>query len=108
MTQCVNLDKITRIESGALGNCYEGCTSITIGLDLSKVTKVLTYGCESLYKNCTSLTSVTAPNVSSWNQNNMSNWLSGVSASGTVYAPAGLTIPTSASGIPSGWTIIDY
>ena len=108
MTQCVNLNKITTIAGDALRNCYEGCTSITTGLDLSKVTKVSLYGCASLYKGCTSLTSVTAPNISTWYQNGMSSWLSGVSASGTVYAPTGVTIPTSASGIPSGWTRQDY
>lgn len=34
----------------------------------------------------------------------ISNWLQGVSSTGDFYCPAELTIPTGASGIPTGWT----
>jgi hypothetical protein len=36
--------------------------------------------------------------------NCLSSWLYNVSPSGDFYCPAELTIPTGASGIPSGWT----
>ena len=36
-----------------------------------------------------------------------SNWVSSVSATGTFTKPAGTSIPTGTSGIPSGWTVVD-
>lgn len=88
---------------------------ITEGIDLRGITSVSSNGMKGLYQWCFNLHTVYAPNVSSWNTSAFENWLAGAGrdvpagTTKTVYCPAGVNIPTdSTSGIPTGWTRIDY
>ena len=38
----------------------------------------------------------------------LDEWMSGVPAKGTFYKAPGATFPSTAHGIPSGWTVVDY
>lgn len=102
-------DNITTLESGALEQMCYANIYLTSGLDLSNITTTTIDSCSKMYSGCSSLTTAYAPNVSAWTDNNFTNWLRNVSASGTVYAPAGLAITTSSNnGIPSGWAQAVY
>lgn len=118
----LNLGNVTTMSGAqkAMNSMFYGCSSLTKGLDLSGLT-TLDSGINNdgyaamahMYRGCTSITSVTAPNVSSYNRDRtFANWLysTGVN-NGTVLAPSALegTIPlNSDSGVPSGWTVVYY
>ena len=96
--------------SNALSYCFNGCSSLVSGADLSGFT---TLKANNLYNGCSKLQTAIAPNVSTWSTIDMSDWLNnaGTQATGTktVSCPTGVTIETgSTSGIPSGWTRVDY
>lgn len=104
-----DLSYITNIDSYGLNFTVGGCTSLQTPFDLSNVTTVQNNGCGYIYSGCTSLTEAIAPNISSWNESNFSNWLRNTAPTGVVRKPAGLTIPTdNTSGVPTGWTTEDY
>ena len=83
-------------------------SQIQKGLDLSNVTTVGTDAMDFMYYNCTSLNEAYAPNVSTWDENKTGSWLNNVSSTGVLYKPANLVIPTTDSGVPSGWTTQTY
>ena len=92
--------------------CYEvmfsGCSSLTAAPELPATT--LVKGCyERMFKGCASLTSVKCLATSGIDTNSSTyNWLDGVSATGTfTKAASATTWPTSNSGIPSGWTVVN-
>lgn len=108
-----DISHITNIGTYVFNNCFRNCTSLTIGLDLRNLTSASRASLESLYVDCRNLATVYAPNVSSWDTSVFSNWMYNagrdVTGTKTFYAPTGLTIPTdSNSGIPTGWTRVDY
>lgn len=83
--------------------------NFTKGVDLRDVTSLGEGALNSLYYSNSNLTEAYAPNVSTWDTNKTSWWLSGVASTGVLYKPSTLTIPTnSESGIPYGWTTQDY
>ena len=84
---------------------FEGCTSLTTAPELSATT--LTNNCyKAMFSGCTNLSYVKclATNISATDCT--TNWLNGVSATGTFVKDPGMSSWTAgASGIPSGWTI---
>ena len=81
----------------------------TKGVDLRDVTTLGEGALNNLYYDNPNLKEAYAPNVSTWDENKTSIWLSNVSPTGVLYKPSTLTIPTNnSSGIPSGWTTQDY
>ena len=99
---------------------FNGCSSLTEGCNLKHVTSI-TKGYDGttnigsmsyMYANCTNLNVVYAPSIQAWTTGNNFGtlmWLDGVAASGTVYKPAELEIPTDTNnGVPVGWTTADY
>ena len=81
----------------------------TKGVDLRDVTTLGEGALQNLYYDNHNITEVYAPNVSTWDTNKTSSWLSNVSPTGVFYKPSTLTIPTNNnSGIPYGWTTQDY
>ena len=82
---------------------FQGCTSLVTAPELPA--RYLAHQCySSMFANCTSLNNVTmlATDISATNC--LKDWLLRVSATGDLYCPNELTIPTGTSGIPSGWT----
>ena len=100
-----NFRNLTSLEgyNYAFYKLFNGCTSLTKPPALPATT--LSQGCyNSLFGGCTSLAEVcTAATATATGA--FTNWLNGVSASGTVYANPDFTgLPAdSASGVPSGW-----
>lgn len=119
----------TTLSSYGYYNMFRGCTSLTLAPELPATTLVkdcyvsMFYGCTSLvttpelpattlvkecyylmFYDCTSLQNVRTQMTDISADNCLTNWLRGVAATGDFYCPAELTIPTGASGIPSGWT----
>ena len=119
----------TTLTYSCYGGMFEGCTSLTTAPVLPATTLAdrcyenMFWRCASLtqapvlpatnlddwcYRNlfsdCTNLNSVTtyATNISA--SNCLSNWLSGVAATGDFYNLGGATYESGVSGIPTGWT----
>lgn len=92
--------------------CDGGTTNFalesTSDLNLEKITSVGNNCFTSAFQNCYNLDSIKAPNIQTWDQGQFYYWVNGVAASGRMYCPTGVTIPTGKSGIPSGWTRVDY
>lgn len=103
--------QITSVNSRGFENVFALCSALTTAPDFSSITSV-TNGFDYAMYSCTHLTNVTAPNISTWDTSDFNSWLaaSGTGATGTKIfnAPTGLEIPTGISGIPTGWTRVDY
>lgn len=107
LTAAPSLPATTLAES-CYNEMFSGCTSLTAAPDLPATT--LAYWCySSMFYGCSKLSSVTclATDISAFNCT--TDWLSGVAASGTFTKAAGAdwSGKTGASGIPSGWTVVD-
>lgn len=107
-----SLTSLIRTGDGCvMDSAFLNCVKITKGLDLRNVTSISSIfdNFDNLYNGCSLIDTIYAPNVNSWSTADFGNWVyGGIPGSGTFYAPAGVTIPTGYSGIPSGWTRIDY
>ena len=92
-------------------NCYAEMFSGT-GLQVLPVdllpADTLAPGCYAkMFENCASLASVTCLATDISAAGSLTDWLSGVAASGTFTKKEGVGWPTGASGIPDGWTVIE-
>ena len=123
----------TTLAESCYKDMFNGCRSLTIAPVLSATT-LANYCCSEMFKGCTSLT--TAPELPATTLKSgcygsmfngctkfnyikmlatdisandcLSDWVNGVASSGTfVKNPAMTTLPTGASGIPEGWTVVD-
>lgn len=98
----------TEIPNYAYNMCFNNWTGIVSAENL--VLPAITLadsGYRYMFKNCTSLNYIKclATNISA--SNCTSEWLSGVSPTGTFVKKAGVEWPTGKNGIPSGWTVIE-
>ena len=111
-SRCTGLTSAPELPATVLADyCYAdmfiGCTGLTASPVLSAET--LVKGCYYyMFQNCSALNEVTmlATNVSATSC--LSNWLVGVASSGTIIKVMETTLPNGASGIPEGWTTMDY
>lgn len=81
------------------------CTSLTTAPELPATT-LATYCYENMFVGCSNLNYVkclATTNISG----NTPNWMSNVSGSGTFVKAAGASWSRNASGIPSGWTVLE-
>lgn len=108
----LNFGNVTTIGENGFFGVFSSCTNLINGVDLSKIINITTNSIQSLYFLCNKLETVTAPNVQTWNTSYTSSWLSfaGGEATGTktAYVPAGVEIPETDNGVPSGWTRVEY
>jgi len=90
------------------GGMFSWCESLTSAPVLHAT--ILVDGCYSnMFRACTKLNSVTmlATDISA--SDCLTQWLASVSSTGTFTKAAEMTtLPTGSSGIPSGWTVVDY
>lgn len=105
--------KITNIGDYGFRSAFSGCSRLIDTPDFSSVTSVGTEGFREAFYQCYFLKEVKSPNVAEWVTTNFQYWLyqAGVNVSGTktFFAPTGLSIPAdNTSGIPTGWTRVDY
>ena len=110
---CTSLTTAPELPATTLANdCYDsmfsGCTSLTTAPELPATT--LAQFCYiAMFSGCSNLNKITmlATNINA--SNCLTNWVSGVSSTGTFVKDPNMTsLPTGDSGIPSGWTVQDY
>lgn len=104
--------------SDCFRGCFRGCTNLVRGIDLSKITSINgSSQFRQMYQGCTHLEEATFPKrVTTLGTSTSAScyyWLrqAGTSVSGTktVNCPTGVNVPTgSESGVPTGWTKVDY
>ena len=94
-------------ENQSCNSMFESCTSLTTSPILSVI--ILKNDCFiNMFKGCTNLSSITMLATTSASSS-LSKWVDGVAASGTFTKDASMTsLPSGVSGIPSGWTVVDY
>lgn len=96
----------TTLSDRCYDGMFKGCSSLTKAPDLPATT--LANGCYyQMFQVCTILNYVKmlATDISA--SGCLSNWVRGVAATGTFVKAASATLPTGASGIPTGWTVVD-
>lgn len=95
---------LTSMASDCCRSMFFGCTSLTSAPDL-KVAVLATNCYQTMFQNCTNLKYVKCLATDISANGCLTNWLSGVSSTGTFIQASGVTWPRGASGIPTNWTI---
>ena len=111
-THLINAKDLVLPATTAASTCYyymfNGCTSLTTAPALPATT--LTYSCYSdMFYGCSSLNNITmlATDISA--SGCLLTWVYGVAPTGTFTKAAEMTtLPAGQSGIPEGWTVVDY
>ena len=112
---CTSLTEAPALPATTLvTSCYyymfNGCTSLTKAPELTATT-LATYCYQYMFNGCSSLNEVRCKIPSSYSSSQISsyasNWLSGVSSTGTFYTNADAKWSSGASGIPTGWTRVN-
>ena len=97
----------TTLADSCYGNMFMNCTNLTTAPELPATT--LVYRCySSMFSGCSNLNYIKmlATDISAGQC--LFSWVWGVSATGTFVKSSSMTsLPTGASGIPSGWTVQD-
>lgn len=94
--------------------CYSGmfqnCGNLTSAPVLPATPRGSINNCYAyMFRGCMNLNTITCLSTNTSNlYNYFSSWVQGVSSTGTFYKASGVTWPTGISGIPSGWTVVDY
>ena len=98
----------TTLASGCYYNMFSECNNLASAPVLTAAT--LKQDCYAyMFNNCYLVDEITmlATNISA--SGCLTGWVSGVAASGTFYKDSGMSsLSTGTSGIPSGWTVLDY
>ena len=113
---CTSLTKAPELPATTLAqycylNMFKSCTSLTKAPELTATT--LANNCyQYMFDGCSSLNEVHCNMPSSYSSSQISstyasNWLSGVSSTGTFYTNADANWPSGASGIPTGWNRVN-
>ena len=83
---------------------FEQCSSLVTAPELPA--SYLAYECYAqMFKDCTSLNYVKAMFTSWWSSSAVSDWLSGVSETGTYVMNEAATYTPAEAGVPAGWTV---
>ena len=102
MSLCAFNDKLTK--KYQFVNLFKDCSALTQAPDLPVTT--LTQGCYSkMFSGCSKLNYVKALFTDISAQDCLTDWLSGVSATGTFVKNPEATYTKTQAGIPSGWTV---
>ena len=102
LTTAPELPSTTLVQS-CYAHMFRECTSLIVAPELPANTLVA-YCYYAMFHSCTSLRDIRTQMTDISASSCIDAWLSNTSPTGDFYCPAELTIPTGASGIPSGWT----
>lgn len=83
---------------------FAGCTSLTKAPELPALT-LTDYCYDNMFNGCSNLNYIKMLATNTSASNCLTNWVYGVSPTGTFVKAASATLPTGASGIPSGWQV---
>ena len=115
----------------AFMRAFKGCTSLERGIQLPIITTSRVNMCTEMYMDCTAMRAAGVKEImddtasdcfermfygcssldevsiglQSYTAANHTDWLYGVAATGTLWAPSGLSIPVGNNGVPSGWSV---
>lgn len=93
----------TEVKTYCYAYMYNNCVNLQYAPYLPS--KIAAGGCYYyMFSNSSLINEIHCEMIDASANNCLYNWLNGVSSTGDFYCPAELTIPTGASGIPSGWT----
>ena len=95
----------TRLMSRCYYFMFNGCTKLTAAPTLPATT-LASYCYYQMFNNCTSLQQITTAHTAWSPTNATTNWVNGVSSSGTFTCPAALPQTRGANYIPTSWTIV--
>lgn len=101
------LQYVTDLSDYCYESMFEGCTSLTTAPELP-VTILTSYCYSNMFNDCSKLNYIKmlATDISA--SGCLYSWVYNVASTGTfVKNPAMTTLPTGASGIPSGWTVVN-
>lgn len=97
----------TTLATSCYSNMFIGCTSLTTAPVLHATT-LATYCYYYMFQKCSSLNSITMLATVTATES-LKYWVDGVASTGTFTKAASMTsLPTGGSGIPEGWTVVDY
>lgn len=96
----------TTLANHCYSNMFEACTSLATAPALP-ATALTSYCYYYMFKGCTSLNYIKCLATSISATQAHTNWVQGVSPTGTFVKKAGVSWSSGASGIPSGWTVIE-
>lgn len=103
----VTVPELTFTNSGRLWGAFWGCAGLTTAeVKIPTNYSIPQYAYRQLFYGCSNLNDVTCL-ATSFASNTFNDWLNGVAASGTFTKAAGVTWTSGASGIPSGWTVVE-
>ena len=110
-SDCTGLTTAPALPATTLAShCYEGmfvrCTGLTTAPALP-ATQLANQCYMSMFNGCTNLSSVTCL-ATTFDSDATTDWLTGVASGGTFYKAEGVDWSGGDSGIPSGWTVVDY
>ena len=94
----------TTLAASCYQNMFSGCTSITAAPELPATKTTGSANYNGMFRGCSSLSYIKCMLKS---PNNYSNWVEGVSGSGTFVKNPSATWNTGPNGIPEGWTVQD-
>lgn len=94
----------TKLANGCYDSMFRDCTGLTSTPALPAAT--LAASCYSyMFNGCTGLNEVRCHATAISEDLALFNWLTNVASTGIFYKAMGVTYPSGASGIPSGWTV---
>lgn len=98
----------TRTSQSCFYSMFKDCTSLIRSPKLIP-SSISPSGYKYMFQGCSSLREITCLATSFYDATCTTDWVSGVAATGIFYKSPNMTSwPTGDSGIPSGWTVIDY
>ena len=108
---CTSLTTAPELPATTLAEyCYsmmfDGCTSLTTAPELPATTLV-TYCYGGMFNGCTNLNYIKMLAIGITARYSLDNWVNGVSSTGTFVKVAAIPFLTGASGIPSGWAVVE-
>ena len=95
----------TTLASGCYNEMFRGCTALTAAPALPATT-LADYCYQQMFQSCSTLRQITTAHTAWSPTNATTNWVSGVSSSGTFTCPAALPQTRGVNNIPNGWTIV--
>lgn len=107
LTKAPSILPATSVNIGMYQSMFEGCTSLTTAPEMPSAS-IQQYSHRYMFRGCTNLNYVKclAPSIGS--SSGLTDWLLNVAATGTFVKNANMSSwPSGASGIPSGWTVVD-
>ena len=107
LTKAPDILPATTLQPSCYESMFGNCTSLTSSPILPATT--LASSCyKEMFRGCSNLSEVTCLATSIGAYQCLNNWLGSVKSSGTFTTPSSTAWSSGASGIPSGWTRVNY